>query len=138
MDNITATLPAGIGPFNGRNYAGEKELSGLVRVVAYNAQGAFREPVAINFYTGRSSSASRVYCSIWIRAEGIECSGRGHAGGGGYHKPSAALAAALDSAHVELSQDIDGRGSNATRDAAVAIARALGFLDFHVVEWGTF
>lgn len=132
---MKATIPAGMGPQNARNYSQQKELTGLVRIVAY-ARGEFAEPVDIRFYMGRGSNASRVYCSVWLRGRGTECSGRGMAGGGGYHKPSAALSAALNSAGVILDEAIDGSGGSATRAAAEALARALGFPEFHVMTWG--
>ena len=132
---MKATIPAGRGPFNARNYSQEKELTGMVRVIAYCGDG-FAEPVDIRFYMGRSSSASRVYCSVWLRGHGTEASGRGMAGGGGYHKPSAAFSAALDSAGVTLDAAIDGRGETAVIEAAAALARALGFSEFHVTTWG--
>lgn len=132
---MKATVPMGCGPSNARNYSPEKELTGLVRVVAYT-RGEFAEPVDIRFYMGRGSNASRVYCSVWLRGEHTECSGCGMAGGGGYHKQSAALSAALDSAGVTLYQPIDGRGESATRKAAAALARALGFETVHVMTWG--
>jgi len=133
---MKATIPAGIGPQNARNYSQQKELTGLVRVVVAYRPGQFVEPVDIRFYMGRGSNASRVYCSVWLRGHGTECSGRGMAGGGGYHKPSAALSAALDSAGVTLDEAIDGRGGSATRAVAEALARALGFPEFHVMTWG--
>jgi hypothetical protein len=132
---MRATIPAGIGPSDARNRSYQKELTGMVRVIAYN-RGEFAEPVDIRFYMGRSSSASRVYCSVWLRGPEAECSGRGIAGGGGYHKPSAALSAALDSAGVTLDEPIDGCGHTAVCEAAAALARALGYSEFHVMTWG--
>jgi hypothetical protein len=123
------------GPWNAKNYAGEKEICGMLRVVAYQ-DGAFCEPVRVVLYRGRSASATRVYCSVWVNAPGVDVSGRGHAGGGGYHKASAAMAAALDSAGIELDEAIDGRGGSAMREAAAAIARALGYKQIHLVEFG--
>ena len=44
----------------------------------------------------------------------------------GYHKDSAALSAALDSAGITLSEDIAGRGDGPMREALTAIVRATG------------
>jgi hypothetical protein len=49
--------------------------------------------------------------------------GRGKAGGGGYHKPSAALAEAIRDLGYQLDQDIDGRGDAACEAALLALAR---------------
>jgi hypothetical protein len=46
------------------------------------------------------------------------------------------MAAALDSAGIELDEAIDGRGGSAMREAAAAIARALGYTEFHITEFG--
>ena len=138
---MKATIPAGVGPFNGRNYGAEKETIGAIRVIAYH-QGEFATPVDIRVYSGRSSSASRVYCTVWLQSTAAaspymkERSGSGHASGGGYHKASAALSAALSSAGVTLDSDIDGRGDSAMREAAEACARALGYETFTLTAWG--
>lgn len=42
------------------------------------------------------------YCCLWIHGENIWFSGKGQAGGYGYHKTSAAFQGALDSAGVKL------------------------------------
>jgi len=47
------------------------------------------------------------------------------AGGGGYHKRSAAAGSAISNAGIVLSKDIDGRGDGAIREAVEAITRAL-------------
>jgi len=75
-----------------------------------------------------------VYSCIWINATGTNLSGSGKAGGGGYHKASAALAYALADAGVVLSEPIDGRGDRAMTDALLAVAHGLGFnpLETHV------
>jgi hypothetical protein len=90
-------------------------------------KGQLREMVTARAYMGRSAQASVVYVSVWIHgADGHFSSGSGNAGGGGYHKASAALAEALESAGVELSQHIGGMGDGAMREALTATARALG------------
>lgn len=132
--NIIATLQAGNGydesESRGRNYGGDKEMTGAVSAVTlaigYPAGlPEMRETVVARVYTGRSASASVVYVTVWIRTEcGRYISGTGKAGGGGYHKASAALAAALDACGVTLSEAIDGRGDGAFRDAIKAVALA--------------
>lgn len=125
---------------NARNYGGEKE-----RVSSYTVVGKKgRELCALveaRFYMGRSSSASTVYCSLWVSGEQY-CSGTGKAGGYGYHKESAALAAAIESAGIKLTganyahyegrvdykkpARISGCGTGSMETALKAIARAAG------------
>jgi len=133
---------------NGRNRSHEKELVSYWKVTAYR-KGEFSEPIDCRCWMGRSNSASVVYCSIWIRDDKNQrwYSGNGQAGGYGYHKESAAIQAALTSAGVELRGDvygrddkckevahIDGVGDTAIREALEAIAKALGFRKFTIVN----
>jgi hypothetical protein len=74
------------------------------------------------------------YSCIWIsnyhpgfQSDYISTRGSGTAGGGGYHKQSAAAQAAINNAGFELSLPIDGRGEGMMRDAVLAIADAIGF-----------
>lgn len=68
-----------------------------------------------------------VYADVHLLGRGWYGYGRGRAGGGGYHKSSAALAEALTDAGVTLSENISGRGETVMREALVAAARALGY-----------
>lgn len=133
---------------NGKNRSNEKELVSYWKVIAYS-KGEFHEPVDCRCWMGRSNSASTVYASIWIRDDRNQrwYAGNGSAGGYGYHKESAAIQEALTSAGVELRGDvygrngdskqvahIDGVGESAIKSAMEAIARALGFRKFTVVN----
>ena len=62
-------------------------------------KGEISEIITARFYMGRSAQASVVYCCLWVPGK---CSGYGTAGGYGYHKESAALQAAINSAGIEL------------------------------------
>ena len=115
---------------NAVNYKGQKEL-----VKSYNViTDTLREIIIARCYMGRSASASTVYASIWIQSSGIYTSGKGKAGGYGYHKESAAIAAAIESAGISLDKDIFGVGDDAIYVALKAIARALGFSNVLIVE----
>ena len=116
----------------------KKEQVGLqVAVGVY--KGKLAEVIKARFYMGRASSASVVYCNVWVGmgphlSEDGEivyfaggASGKGSACGYGYHKMSAALAEALDSAGVKLDKDISGVGETAMQEALTAIARKVGF-----------
>lgn len=96
--------------------------------------GFLREIAVLDPATGAAILTARFYypgtvmrCSVWIhsRGNGTYGRGQGEAGGGGYHKASAALANALDDAGVLLSQRIYGVGDQAMRDACEATARAV-------------
>ena len=124
MNNITATLPRAARS-NGKNLSGQKELVSAMSAVAV-INGKMREVVIARWYKARKSDgASPVYASIWTYGAGFDISGHGRATGGGYHKASAALSAAIDSAGIVLSERIDGVGEGAIRRALEAIARAI-------------
>lgn len=115
-----------------------------VREAAQNGSAVLRaaeesglaEVVDARFWMSRRAGASVVYCSVWIRTR-LGCadaptpprwlSGRGSAGGYGYHKESAAFADALRSAGIELERSVHGVGDQAIKDAMRAVARAAGY-----------
>ena len=124
MNNITATLPRAARS-NGKNLSGQKELVSAMSAVAV-INGKMREVVIARWYKARKSDgASPVYASIWTYGAGFDISGHGRATGYGYHKASAALSTALDSAGIVLSERIDGVGDGASQRALEAIARAI-------------
>ena len=124
MNNITATLPPTT-QANGKNLSRQKEMVSAMSAVAV-INGKMREVVVARWYMARKSDgASPVYASIWTYGAGFGISGHGRATGYGYHKASAALSKALDSAGIVLSERIDGLGDGATRSALEAIARAI-------------
>ena len=90
----------------------------------------YREVVALDPKTGKAVVIARFYwpstvCYSCLWVHGNEHGrGAGKAGGGGYHKASAAFSAALDDAGITLSEDIAGRGDNAIESAVEAVARA--------------
>jgi hypothetical protein len=116
-------------------------------------EGRMIDFIDCRLYMGKSPCASVVYASIWVKGEptvregahpfrsvytacALHVSGRGQAGGYGYHKPSAAIDAAIRSAGITLEYtdsadkgrkaDISGVGDEAIREALEAIARACG------------
>ena len=124
MNNITATIPRAARS-NGKNLSRQKEMVSAMSAVAV-INGKMREVVVARWYMARKSDgASPVYASIWTYGAGFGISGHGRATGYGYHKASAALSKALDSAGIVLSERIDGLGDGATRSALEAIARAI-------------
>ena len=115
---------------NAVNYKGQKEL-----VKSYNViTDTLREIIIARCYMGRSANASTVYASVWINTSEVHTSGKGKAGGYGYHKVSAAIGDAINSAGIALDTDISGVGNSAILDALTAIANALGFERVLIVE----
>lgn len=144
-----ATLPD-IGPDsprNARNYAGQKEEVAEMRLVIFDKArrtgihqtamqegyeldpgAGLREAITVRWWMGRSANASMVYCSVWVRTrDGGDLSGRGSAGGYGYHKESAAFDDAVTSAGIKLRQSVHGCGDGSVRHALQAIAKAAGY-----------
>lgn len=144
---------------NARNMTGEKETVSRIVLIDKKTE---REIVDCRIYMSASRNASTVYASIWV--QGIktgkhpadwpygETSGRGSAGGGGYHKQSAAVGDAIRSAGIELygspyasrsngdsheetkamlkkPTHINGCGDGSIRAALLAIANAAGYSD---------
>lgn len=106
--------------------------------------GFDREIAVLDPKTGHAIVTARIYrpgtvayCSLWISGTGRYGRGQGKAGGYGYHKPSAALQAAINDAGITLTGDVYGRtktdkpcsisgvGDSAMIEACDAIARAL-------------
>lgn len=74
------------------------------------------------------SKSGTPYACFWAYCpseNGMWNNGSGTAGGGGYHKASAAAGKAIRSAGFSLSEDIDGRGDGAIRDAVLAVGECL-------------
>jgi hypothetical protein len=112
---------------NARNYEGEKRTVNRLRFVS---AGKMETVVDARWWMGRSTSASVVYCSVWVSppvtSEYPAVSGRGTAGGSGYHKESAALEDAFTSAGVTFEQYFGGCGDSAMQKAIEAAAAFLG------------
>ena len=115
---------------NAKNYADKKETVHTYNVITDGLENV----ITARCYMGRSASASTVYASIWIKSPGYHSSGKGEASGYGYHKGSAAIGAAIESAGISLDTDISGVGNSAILDALTAIANALGFERVLIVE----
>lgn len=102
------------------------------RTYGRRENGFHREIAVLDPATGRAIVTARLYypgstcyCAIWIGAGNEYGRGNGKAGGGGYHKQSAALADAIADAGIALSQNISGAGDSAMTDACEAIAKAV-------------
>lgn len=90
---------------NAKNYDGDKERVNTLKAVGkLPGSDELQTICEARMWMGRSRSSSTVYCSLWVHRGG-GTSGRGTAGGGGYHKESQALADAISSAGIELYGD---------------------------------
>lgn len=132
MERMTATLPKNR-VWNGRNLSVDKELVKAYSVIARNDKGEVIEAITVRYWMGHSRTASRVYCTVWLH-DGLGGAGHGTAGGYGYHRNSAALSAAIDSAGIKLSADIAGVGDSAERAALEATTRAMGYEPLLIVS----
>ena len=122
---------------NGRNYGGEKEVIAEYKFVAPNPHfdknspyhKRYAVPVTVRVYMGRSSSASTVYATIWARSRDgkLHMSGTGSAGGGGYHKESAAINSAMVDAGIKFKRGFGGAGDGAAMVAIKTLAKRLGW-----------
>lgn len=133
--NMIATLPKH--PVSNARQL-DKQLASAYTLVAYD--GGFKEIVRVKIWA--TKTGSRYYAAIWVQGDDSNnrpwVSGAGSAGGWGYHKASAALSEALDSAEIKLfrsqeqidytkAADISGRGETVLQEAIYAIGRACGY-----------
>lgn len=104
----------------------DKETTSTLGLVA-RVDGKLSKVVDARFYMSRSADgAGPVYCNVWVHGATGNISGRGKATGYGYHKPSAALGEAIESAGFTLDKNISGVGSEAMRETCLAMAVAVG------------
>lgn len=102
-------------------------------------KGEICEPISVIWFMGKSSNTSVVHCTIRVNPprgsrlsdlcrEGnhYHPSGHGTAGGCGYHKMSAALNTAIESAGFKLAHHFHGYGDLASEHAIMAIADFMG------------
>jgi hypothetical protein len=130
---MKATLPAA-DVMNGKNLDGDKPFT-MAIVIVDRKTG--HEPVKAVIWHSQSKGSN--FATVWAHGKlpgafARHVAGHGRATGYGYHRPSAALGAAFDSAGIKLSEAIDGRGSQAMRDACIAVAVALGYKAANLVS----
>lgn len=102
-----------------------------------------KEVITVRTYYGKGNGMQPVRACIWIRGAESWRTGRGSAGGCGYHKESAAIENALDNCGVQLWGKLyrysdskisyknrvrfGGTGSSGYEDVFKAVARAMGY-----------
>lgn len=102
-------------------------------IYSYRREKSFGSQLAvIDLDEGREIACVRFYwpgetvcCVTWVWSD-KPARGYGKAGGGGYHKRSAAMSEALARAGVTLSEPVDGCGDSAMDEALLALARHMG------------
>lgn len=72
--------------------------------------------------------------AVWLHRGALHRSATGRTRGCGYDRPSSALADALHSMGVKLSEPIDGAGLGPMRQALLALARAAGVVNPVIFE----
>ncbi len=116
---LQAVMPL-VSVSNARNYGGEKEQVRTVKLIDKKTE---RVIVDARWHMSKRSSALTVYCSLWCTGRGAyeaahSTSGKGTAGGYGYHKASTALASAITSAGITLYGSPYGHPVNGETDKA--------------------
>ena len=101
-----------------------RKEKGFYRQISIICANSGAEAVTARFYWPSNDGGGRCYSCVWIYGKEALGAGSGYAGGYGYHKESAALLAALNSAQAYVDTDIRGRGEGAMREALLATARA--------------
>ena len=118
---MQAQLLANQGTQRAKNFNRDKML--ITAIIATDKITA-QKIVDCRVYIGKSSSSVTMYCYVWVYGEKLY-TGLGKAGGGGYHKASAAMYEALHNAGWAVSELISGSGDGAMCKAAVAVAQAV-------------
>ena len=127
---ITATIQKGTAIASLKNFRREKNFTNQYSLISFDGQ-EFSEIVNLRIY---QTQAKTTAC-IWLHAaRDFHNLGGGTATGGGYHRSSKAVANALKSAGIELSEPIDGRGNGAIRSALEEIAKNLNLKHFYILE----
>ena len=137
MKTIIATLP--VTPVSNARQL-DKEVIHQYHVIGL-FNGVMASCVDCRIYMSRSGDgASPVHCALGVMdgpavhetssgnqvSFNYHTSGKGRANGYGYHKSSAAVADAIESAGIKLNSDISGMGDEAIKDALAAIGMACG------------
>ena len=97
-----------------------REYSAIVPDKEY--PGASRAVVTLRIYW----PATVAYACLWVNGDKMTTQGSDKAGGGGYCKESASAGGSIRNAGIVLDSSIEGRGTDAVRDAVLAIACAAG------------
>ena len=86
-------------------------------------------PICVKLY--KSQTGSTWYADIEAQTtNNTFFNGYGRAGGGGYHKPSAALQAAFSKAGLKTKYSFHGGGDRGINEALDALAQACGYRKF--------
>ena len=108
-------------PFN-VNCRKDKYFKNQFSAIVYDVEeDKMRECVIVRIY----ESDACAYSCVWVYDKDHYRHGTGRAGGGNYHRGSAAAGEAIYNAGIDLDEPINGRGDHAIEEAVEAIAREL-------------
>jgi hypothetical protein len=124
MKTLSITPKQGIKATSHRK---ENAFNNEYAIIAFD-NGEFLNPITLRTY----GKGSTYYACLWVydNNKGFSATGSGSAGGGGYHKESAAASEAISKAGIELDKSIAGRGDTAIVDALKSIAAFMGFKNY--------
>lgn len=106
-----------------RKHRREKNFQEEFSLIAYDKEfGKFQSVISLRIY----GTQAKNYACLWVSNNGMYANGSGSAGGYGYHRPSAAVQEAMDSAGIKLDRSIGGAGDSAIIGSLHAIAKYLG------------
>lgn len=115
-----------------------KELINSRELIGFK-DDRFWNLATVRWYMGKSSTASTIYCQVWINSNVMPIehnfsspSGAGKAGGGGYCKMSASFADALDKAGIQVDTGISGRGMSLVDDFLTCLALSADFTNHYI------
>lgn len=127
---ITATIQKGTAIASLNGFRREKNFTNQYSLISFDGQ-EFSEIVNLRIY---HTQAKTTAC-IWLHGgRDFHNLGGGKATGYNYHRSSQAVENALESAGIELSEPIGGRGDSAIRSALEAIAKNLSLKHFYILE----
>lgn len=120
---------------NGKNLGDKKEVVHTRELVVFDGQEMKSVAVA-RWYMGRSSSANKVDCSIWVYTPvfGQYTAGNGNSSGFGFCKWSDAFERAINSAGIYSSEPISGRGMNEVDKFLEEMGKQAGFKHVFVAK----
>jgi len=112
-----------------RNAVNRDDKKRRVNSLRFIAKDTLDTVVDARWWVSRSRG-SVVYCSVWVSPPLDSplplTTGRGSAGGGGYHKESAALEEAFADAGIQFEKHFNGCGDAAMIEAIKAVGAYLG------------
>lgn len=110
-----------------RKHRREKNFQEEFSLILFDKElNKFQSVISLRIY----GTQAKNYACLWVSNNGMYSNGSGSAGGYGYHRPSAAVQEAMESAGIKLDRSISGVGDSAIIGALHAIAKYLGLVNY--------